>query len=234
MPELRRLIRVDVDPAQLHKNAPADVAVLGDARAVLERLPARSAGEDLSAVRAAIREEALADGAPWLDLTEALDEALGPDGVLAGDSTMAAYYGAVHLLPMGPARRFIYPTGYATLGYALPAAIGAKLAAPERPVIALVGDGGLLFTVAELVTAAELGLPLPVVVPNNGGYGEIRNQMVEEGIEPVGVDLRVPDFPALGRAFGGEGVRAGDRAELEAELRAALARPGPTVIEVPA
>ena len=234
MPELRRLVRVDVDPAQLHKNAPADVAVAGDARAVLERLPARSSFEDLEPVRAAIREEALADGAPWLDLVGALDDGLGSDGILAGDSTMAASYGAVHFLPMDPRRRFIYPTGYATLGYAVPAAIGAKLAAPERPVIALVGDGGLLFTVAELVTAAELGIPLPVVVPNNGGYGEIRNQMLEEGIDPVGVDLRVPDLPALGRAFGGEGVRVETPGELTAELRAALERPGPSVIEVPA
>jgi 5-guanidino-2-oxopentanoate decarboxylase len=235
MPELRgRLVRVDVDPAQLHKNAPADVAVLGDARAVLERLPARDSDEDLAPVRAAIREEALADGAPWLDLVRALDETLGPDGILAGDSTMASYYGAVHLLPMDTRRRFVYPTGYATLGYSLPAAIGAKLAAPERPVIALIGDGGLLFTVAELVTAAELGIPLPVVVPNNGGYGEIRAQMRDEGIDPVGVDLRVPDLPALGRAFGGSGLRIDEPAALTPAIREALERPGPTIIEVPA
>ena len=138
----------------------------------------------LNGVRDAIREEALQDGAPWLPLMGALDEALGDDGILAGDSTQAAYYGAVHFLPMDARRRFIYPTGYATLGYALPAAIGAKLAAPDRPVIALIGDGGLLFTVAELATAAELGIPLPVVVPNNSGYGEIRDQMVDAGIEP--------------------------------------------------
>jgi 5-guanidino-2-oxopentanoate decarboxylase len=235
LPELQgRLIRVDVDPAQLHKNARADVAVVGDARAVLEALPSRVADEDLEPVREAIRAEALADGEPWLDLVSALDETLGPDGILAGDSTMAAYYGAVHFLPMDARRRFIYPTGYATLGYAPPAAIGAKLAAPERPVIALVGDGGLLFTVGELATAAELGIPLPVVVPNNRGYGEIRDQMREAGIDPVGVDLKVPDLPLLGRAFGGEGVRVEGRAALAAALREALERPGPTVIEVPA
>jgi acetolactate synthase-1/2/3 large subunit len=232
-----RLVRVDVDSGQLDKNAPAEVAVAGDAAAVLERLleavPAH-ATPDLEPVRAAIREEALRDGEPWLDLVDALAGALGPDGILAGDSTMAAYYGAVHFLPMDPAQRFIYPTGYATLGYALPAAIGAKLAAPDRPVIALVGDGGLLFTVAELATAAELGLPLPVVVPNNRGYGEIRDQMVEAGIAPVGVDLKVPDLPRLGEAFGGAGVRVEDPAALRRALAEALERPGPTVIEVPA
>jgi thiamine pyrophosphate-dependent acetolactate synthase large subunit-like protein len=234
-----RLIRVDVDAAQLHKNARADVALAGDARAALEglldALPARAgAHEDLASVRAAIRAEALADGEPFLPLAAALDEALGRDGILSGDSTMASYYGAVHFVPMDASRRWIYPTGYATLGYALPAAIGAKLAAPARPVIALVGDGGLLFTVAELATAAELGIPLPVLVPNNGGYGEIRAQMAAEEIEPIGVDLRVPDLPALGRAFGGEGLRVDDPARLAPALREALERPGPTIIEVPA
>jgi 5-guanidino-2-oxopentanoate decarboxylase len=238
VPELGgKLIRVDIDPAQRDKNVRADVAVTGDARAVLgalaESVPARAA-EDLGAVREAIRAEALADGASWLPLMGALDEALGPDGILAGDSTKAAYYGAVHFLAMDARRRFAYPTGYATLGYALPAAIGAKLAAPERPVIALIGDGGLLFTVSELATAAELGLPLPVVVPNNGGYGEIRDQMVDAGVEPVGVDLRVPDLPKLGEAFGGAGLRIEHPGALAPVLREALERPGPTVIEVPA
>jgi acetolactate synthase-1/2/3 large subunit len=147
---------------------------------------------------------------------------------------MAAYHGAVHLLAFDEPSRFVYPTGYATLGYALPAAIGAKLAAPDRPVIALVGDGGLLFTVAELATAAQLGLSLPVVVPNNGGYGEIRAEMKAAGVEPVGVDLLVPDLPKLGEAFGGAGVRVDDPADLGPVLASALERPGPTVIEVPA
>jgi 5-guanidino-2-oxopentanoate decarboxylase len=71
-------------------------------------------------------------------------------------------------------------------------------------------------------------------VPNNGGYGEIRAQMADEGIEPIGVDLRVPDLPALGRAFGGDGCRIDDPSALAPALRDALERPGPTLIEVPA
>ena len=237
MPELSgKVIRVDVDPAQRDKNVAADVALIGDAtevvRALADALPERTP-EDLTGVREAIRAEALEDGAQWLPLMGALDAALGDDGVLAGDSTKASYYGAVHFLEMGPRRRFAYPTGYATLGYALPAAIGAKLAAPERPVIALIGDGGLLFTVAELATAAELGLPLPVIVPNNGGYGEIRDQMVDAGIAPVGVDLRVPDLPKLAEAFGGKGLRVEHAGTLGPILAEALERPGPTLIESP-
>jgi 5-guanidino-2-oxopentanoate decarboxylase len=139
----------------------------------------------------------------------------------------------VHFLPMGPRRRFIYPTGYATLGYALPAAIGAKLAAPQRPVIALIGDGGLMFTVAELATAAQLQLPLPVLVPNNRGYGEIRDQMLEAEIDPVGVDLDAPDLPALAAALGARGRRVRDAAEAHDALQDALREPGPTLIELP-
>jgi acetolactate synthase-1/2/3 large subunit len=234
VPELQRVIRVDIDPAQRDKNVRADVAVIGHAREVVAALASERPAPELNGVREAIRAEALDDGAPWLPLIGALDEALGADGVLAGDSTQASYYGAVHFLPMDAGRRFIYPTGYATLGYALPAAIGAKLAAPERPVIALIGDGGLLFTVSELATAAELGIPLPVVVPNNNGYGEIRDQMVDAGIDPVGVDLKVPDLPKLGEAFGGAGLRVEHAGALGPVLREALERPGPTVIEVPA
>ena len=233
VPDLRNVIRVDIDPAQLDKNVPAAQGIVGDARAVLERMSSVPGAHDLTAIRAAIDEEARRDGERWIPLMEVLDDVLGKDGILAGDSTQAAYYGAVHFLPMGPNRRFVYPTGYATLGYALPAAIGAKLAAPDRPVIALIGDGGLMFTVAELATAAQLQLPLPVLVPNNRGYGEIRDQMLEAEIEPVGVDLDPPDLPALATALGARGRRVRDAAEAHDALQDALREPGPTLIELP-
>jgi acetolactate synthase-1/2/3 large subunit len=234
VPALKRVIRVDIDPGQIDKNVVAAEGIVGDAREVLERMRGAAAGdEDLRPLKAAIREEALGDGARWVPLMEVLDEVLGEHGILAGDSTQAAYYGAVHFLPMDARRRFIYPTGYATLGYALPAAIGAKLAAPDRAVIALIGDGGLMFTVAELATAAQLRLPLPVLVPNNRGYGEIRDQMLDAGIEPVGVDLDPPDLPKLAEALGGTGIRAQAPAAIKAALEAALERAGPTVIEIP-
>jgi acetolactate synthase-1/2/3 large subunit len=229
-PRLRNVVRVDIDPGQLDKNVPAAEGIVGDAREVLEAMAPVGGDHDLTALRAAIDAEARRDGERWLPLMAALDDVLGADGILAADSTQAAYYGAVHFLPMGPRRRFLYPTGYATLGYALPAAIGAKLAAPDRTVIALIGDGGLLFSVAELATAAQLRLPLPVIVPNNAGYGEIRDQMLEGGIAPVGVDLDPPDLPKLAEALGGAGVRTDDP---RAALEAALHRSGPTVIEIP-
>src|SRR5699024_2823513 len=124
-----------------------------------------------------------------------------------GDSAQVSYFGTVHQWPMAFAGQFVYPAGYATLGYGLPAAIGAKVARPDQTVIALIGDGGAMFTIQEFLTAVELSLPLPVIVMNNGGYGEIRDEMLSRGIPPTGVDIRPPDFAALGRAFGGNGAR---------------------------
>jgi acetolactate synthase-1/2/3 large subunit len=180
-----------------------------------------------------LRAEARSEGGRWLGLTAALAEALGLDGVLVGDSTMACYYGALSNLPAYRPRSFLYPTGLGTLGYGLPAAIGAKLARSEDPVIALHGDGGVMFTVPELAAAAALRLPLPVVVVDNGGYGEIRAEMVQRDDPVHAVELPGPDFAALARSLGCHGVRVEDAAGVAAALPAALAADRPTLIHVP-
>jgi acetolactate synthase-1/2/3 large subunit len=120
----------------------------------------------------------------------------------------------------------------ATLGYAVPAAIGAKVARPGAPVVAILGDGALMFSVQELVTAVEQRLSIVVVVANNGGYREIRDQQAARGIAPVGVDLHVPDLPALAIAIGATGERAENARDAATRARAALGRPGPTVISL--
>jgi acetolactate synthase-1/2/3 large subunit len=140
------------------------------------------------------------------------------------------YYGTVHHWPFTPANRLLYPTGYATLGYGLPAAIGAKIADPARPVLALVGDGAAMFSIQELATAAEQRLPIPVVVVDNGGYAEIREQMKDRGIEPQAVDLPQVDLPAVARAMGAHGVRAANVEELGPLAAEALNADAPTLI----
>jgi acetolactate synthase-1/2/3 large subunit len=150
--------------------------------------------------------------------------------VVAGDSSQVTYLGTVHHWPFTPANRLLYPTGYATLGYGLPAAIGAKVAAPDRPVIGLFGDGAAMFSIQELITAAEQRLALPVVVVDNGGYAEIRDQMVGRDIIPQAVDLHRPDFPALARAIGAHGVVAGTADDIASMAAQALTADRPTVI----
>jgi acetolactate synthase-1/2/3 large subunit len=232
----RTVVRVDLDPAQLHKNVPADIAVLGDSTVVLAELvdvlrgkgfPARTVDP---ADRAAVDAAAGADAGPWAEIQSVLVDALPGDTVVAGDSSQVTYYGTVHYWPFTPANRLLYPTGYATLGYGLPAAIGAKIADPARPVVALFGDGAAMFSIQELITATEQRLPIPVVIVDNGGYAEIREQMVDRGIEPQGVDLYRPDIPALARAIGAHGVVAADVRDLGPIAREALDADRPTVI----
>ena len=136
------------------------------------------------------------------------------------------------IAPAQPRSWFNSSTGYGTLGYALPAAIGAKLAAPERPVVALVGDGGLQFTLPELASAVEAGAPVIVLVWNNHAYGEIKTYMAEEGIPQIGVDLYTPDLVAIARGYGCAAERAASPEHLRELLLAARGRDLPTLIEV--
>jgi thiamine pyrophosphate-dependent acetolactate synthase large subunit-like protein len=231
---LAGLVRVDIDPAQAHSNTTAAVAVIGDARVALATLGDvagdRDAGPQRAAeVRAALEPQVRKQAAPWLDWLPSLPG----DAIVAGDSAMCCYYGALPALPAHRPRSFLYPAGFGTLGYAVPAATGAALGCPGRRVMALSGDGGIMFTLPELAAAAALGLALPVVVFVNDGYGEIRNEMVEAGNAPVGVDLPPPDLPAAARALGCAGAHADDPATLATAIDAAFERRAPTLITVP-
>ncbi|WP_274564159.1 thiamine pyrophosphate-dependent enzyme [Streptomyces spiramyceticus] len=191
------------------------------------------AAQAVSALRRGRDAETAVRDSRWVPYLRAIRGVLDADAVITSDSAQCCYYGALPHLPVGPRGRYLHPTGFGTLGYALPAAIGAKSAYPERQVVALSGDGGLQFTVQELATAAQLGLPLPVVVFENGGYGEIRDEMNARGDTPTAVDLARIDLPALCRAYGGRGAHAASPGALADALARALNTPGPTVITVP-
>ena len=237
-PGERTVVRIDVDPAQMHKNVRADLPVVGDAASVLGEVldvlrDKGCAGWDSARpalLRAAIDAEAAVSGSSWAAIQGSLARALPADTVVAGDSSQVTYYGTVHSWPFTPAGRLLYPTGYATLGYGLPAAIGAKVADPARAVVGLFGDGAAMFSIQELVTATEQRLAIPVVIVDNGGYAEIREQMVDRGIEPQAVDLYGPDIPALARAIGAHGVEAASVEDLGPLAAEALSADRPTVI----
>jgi thiamine pyrophosphate-dependent acetolactate synthase large subunit-like protein len=232
-----RLVRIDIDPVQAHSNNAAVVALIGDAAPALEALAAALGADTRPAaaadVRAALEPEWRAQAAPWLPWLEALERSLGEHAIVAADNAMCSYRGAIPALPAHRPRSFLFPTGFGTLGYAVPAAIGAALALPDRRVLALSGDGGLMFTLPELASAAALRLSLPIVVFVNEGYGEIRNQMADAGFAPVGVEITPPDLPAAARALGCAGAHAADPDALLDELDAAFERPQPTLITVP-
>ena len=136
-----------------------------------------------------------ADVAPHRRLMEVLNAVL-PDALFVGDSTQTVYAANQFFRSNRPRSFFNSSTGYGTLGYGLPAAIGAKIGVGEaRPVVALMGDGGMLFTLGEMACAVEARIPIVILLWNNGGYGEIRKYMLQGGIAPLGVDLVVPDLP---------------------------------------
>jgi thiamine pyrophosphate-dependent acetolactate synthase large subunit-like protein len=232
----RTVIRCDVDPAQLDKNCPADHILLGDATktvaALLESLPAKQAAglQRAAALRAACREEAMADAGPYAEINAAVRAALPADAVLCGDSSQVTYFGSVHFFDVPAPRRFCYSPGFATLGYGLPAGLGAAIGRPGAPVAVLLGDGALMFSVQELVALVELNLPVPVIVVDSGGYREIRDQQAARDIPPIGVDLRTPDLAALAIAMGANGFRITSTADLPKLISGALGADRPTLI----
>jgi acetolactate synthase-1/2/3 large subunit len=231
------LVRVDIDSGQLDRNLTADLGLHADARtalaALLDELPAAPADPARAvAWRERLWADARAAAAPWVSTMDAIASVLDRDAIVVADNAQVAYRGALGTLPVHTPGGYCFPTGFGTLGYAVPAAFGAAVAAPGRQVVALAGDGGLMFSVPELAAVAAESVSLPVIVFDNGGYGEIRDQMRAAGIEPLAVDLPTPDLVALARALGGEGVRCGGPDEVATGLREALGRPGPTILVV--
>ncbi len=110
-------------------------------------------------------------------------------------------YAANEIFPVFEPRSWLHPVGFGTLGFALPAGIGAKFGCPDKPVAVMIGDYGIQYTINELGTAAEHKLPLVILMWNNDALGQIRDDMVNKGIQPNAVTLVNPDFQALAKAY---------------------------------
>jgi 5-guanidino-2-oxopentanoate decarboxylase len=241
LPMSGRLIRIDIDPTKLSDQYAAEIPIWCDARAGLEGIATniqrrrgwRTEAGPAATHRAKIEHSLNAAAHARLNALRAIRAAVPAHGVVFSDQTQIAYLGNFAYAANRPGSWF-HPCGYGALGFALPAAIGAKIAQPERPVVALAGDFGLQFTLQDLMTAVELELPLPVIIWNNGALGQIRDDMQAAGIPPVGVIARNPDFVGVAQAFGAEGMRAAAPSELAEGIRQALERKGPTLIEVEA
>jgi acetolactate synthase-1/2/3 large subunit len=230
-----RLIHVDADPARIGATYEA-LGLAGDAKAVLGALAERVQGpprEDGPARAATVRQRiAEARGEQELGLLRTIRDALPRDAVTAWDMTILAYWAAAHF-PVCEPRTFHYPLGSGTLGYAWPAALGASLAAPGRPVLGIVGDGGFNYGIAELAAAGQHGLDAKLLLVDDGGYGILREYQRDQFGETTDVDLAEPDFRELVEAYGLPVVSVGpDR--LDEALEAALAENGPAVVHLSA
>jgi acetolactate synthase-1/2/3 large subunit len=244
------LIHVDVDYRNFGRNHATELGIVADAATALEAL---ADGVEERGVRydAAHREavadlkrdplEAARNGDGDVEFDDrhrvlaTLRDALDDDAVVVNDMTKISYE-AMSTFPAREPGTFLFPRGFGTLGFSPPAAFGAAVG-DDRQVVALVGDGGFMFTVQDLATAVKYDLPVPVVVLNDESYGVVRDTQIRDyDGRTSGVDIQNPDFVDLARAFGAAAERV-DVGEVETELPAALSaafdRDGPTVIEVP-
>lgn len=237
-----KLIRIDIDPRKINDLYPADVGIVADAAATAERLlvslnllEATGTKRDTAAVVKAVTEKMLAEvsenEAQHMKALEALREMLPANTVIAGDIAQLVYTGSFMFQVETP-RLWHYPAGFCTLGCGLPNGIGAKMALPEQPVVVLAGDGGFMFTVNDLITAAELGLNLPIIIWENGGLLQIKEDMELRDIVPVGVQGVNPDFMLLARSMGCHGTKPNSMAEFTRAVADAFAADRPTIIEL--
>lgn len=233
------LIRLDIDPGQLQARFPASATIGADAALGLGALdralgglgvgPAADGPERAARIRAEV--EWWPRARPLLPLVEAIGAALPADAVVACDSTQLAYIGQ-SAWPGRRPRAWQIPAGLGTLGPALPLAIGASIARPEATAVCVSGDGGLLYSIGEMAAAASLALPLLMLLWNNDGYEEMRDEMDLKGIPQIGTEASAEDFQMIARGFGWSAFRPRDLDEVAATLASAAAPQRPTLIEL--
>jgi acetolactate synthase-1/2/3 large subunit len=253
-----KLIHVDIDAEEIGKNYPVEVGIVGDARATLAALveAVRAIKPEAASLQGGYVEEIRRLRAEWSEKTrearesdavpmtisrmlKEAQELLPPEAIIVHSSgnTQAQILQEWTFTVPGTS---VTTAGFSTMGWTLPAALGAKLAAPERPVVGIVGDGDLLMTIQELATAAQYGVPVTVLVANNIGWIAIKDlQCAAYGEEHVmAVDFAArdgqvvtPNLAGIARAFGCYGERIEAPGDVKPALQRALESGGPAVVE---
>lgn len=239
-----KLIRCDIDPLQINNNHLPAVGVVADsvsaARALYEAVDAtdkRAGAQQAKDTMEAAYKELDSDTKRHLQIIEYLRDQLA-GAVFVGDSTQLVYSGNMIFNTEQPKHWFNSSVGFGTLGYALPAATGAAIAvnthneATSKPVVCLIGDGGLQFVLGELGALKDTGLPVAVVVWRNNGYREIKTSMENAGVTTVGVEFSIPDFVSVASAYGIKSVRVNNEVDLCDQALESFSAGEPILIEV--
>ena len=242
-PKIQYLIRVDIDRNQLNKNIKPEIAIKSSAiqfcKHLLYEIKAKRFEPkdltqlkiDIQVIREKCKDEIESKLQDPLDLIFRLVNNF-PKAILVGDSTQPIYAGNLYSDVKKAGHWFNSATGYGTLGYAIPSAIGAKLASPTSPVIAIMGDGGFQFTSSELMTASEENVPVIFIVWNNNGYKEIKDSMLIEGVSPVGSSPKPPNFKLQALSYDLSYYLVENRHDLIKIVTIALEEDMPSIIEI--
>jgi acetolactate synthase I/II/III large subunit len=236
----RKLIRIDIEPREMTRFRP-DVAIVADAatacRLLADRLASRAAPDperraQIAAAKHAARELTLRiqPQAAYLDVIRSV---LPRGGFLVPELSQVGFATYTGAYPVLEPRTYVSEGHQGTLGFGFPTALGVKVANPGGAVVSITGDGGLLFGVQELATAAQYRIGVATIVFNNGSYGNVlRDQQLQFGGRTIGSELRNPDFMKLAESFGVAGERVHDPHALRGALERALASDGPALLEV--
>jgi acetolactate synthase-1/2/3 large subunit len=244
-----KFIHIDIDPAEISKNVPAHIPIVGDAKKILPKLTRE--------YRALETDGSRLDGwwdriRAWQDryplryedsedseikpqyMVEAMYEATGGEAIVTSDVGQHQMWAAQYYNFSRP-RQWINSGGLGTMGFGLPSAIGAKMGCPDATVVCLAGDGSLQMTSQELATAVTENIPVKVFIMNNGYLGMVRQwQELFWDKRYSGVDMgrEIPDWVKLAEAYGATGMRATDKGTLVEQMREALLTDGPVVLDV--
>jgi acetolactate synthase-1/2/3 large subunit/5-guanidino-2-oxopentanoate decarboxylase len=230
------LYRIDIDPECLADIQRAEVAILAraeEAMTSLRPLVAQSSSQwqarSVAHQRGLWRRETEAERPGIIAIVEALHAVVPDDAMIYSDMTQFAYV-ANEIWPMTRAKHWHHPSGFGTLGYALPAAIGGAVARPSKPTLAIAGDYGFQYSVQELGTAVELGQPLPIILWDNGKLKEIEDSMRSAQIAPNAVLAKNPNFVDLARAYGADASAPNSLAQMQEAVVSAFDAERPKLI----
>jgi len=238
----QRLIHVDADPSVIGKNFPAEVAIAADAKIALQALAEEVRGKEIMKERWPAQDlrQFRENHKNWMwqkapvqcEIITTLRSELRDDALLVTGVTNIGYWCNLAYTVRRP-RTYFTSSYFATLGYAFPTALGAKVAAPDKQVVCVAGDGGFMYACAELATAVRCGINLITVVFTDDAFGSTKSdQQINFRGRIFGTELNNPDFAKLAELFGAKGLKANPEG-LRSALRQALECKQPVVIEVP-
>ena len=236
------IIQIDADPEELGRNVDAQVGMVADAKLGVSDLLTELGGStgasqwdttDMEEIRRKAAEDIRALAPLQVQIVDTIRAELEDDAIMVAGTTEVAYWGHLSFPVLKP-RSYLTSSYFATLGYAFPTALGAKVGNPNRQVVATIGDGGFMYANSELSTAVQEGINVVTLVFNNGLLGASRaDQMNRYQGRTIGTELHNPDFAGLAEVYGALGIKLADHRELGPALHDALRADRPAVIEVP-